>query len=127
MANTSKKATQRDPGIEQFEDEKEEKEGGVEPDPTTSEEMKKITAGQSLLTSRVISARASSTSARASTSALSRLDQVTDRRLSRSGVRSANGIVVSVLGTPFLRSILLTDGPLIRLPLALASGGNSPP
>src|SRR6516225_4968245 len=65
-------------------------------------------------TSRVISARASSTSAR------TRVDTWVVASLIRSPIDgsadlacgSANGIVVRVLGTPFLRSTLLTDGPL---------------
>src|SRR5260370_31080130 len=64
------------------------------------------------LTSRVISARASSTSAR------TRVDIWVVASLMRSPIDgsaalacgSANGIEVSVLGTPLLRSALLTDG-----------------
>ncbi|COX81644.1 Uncharacterised protein [Mycobacterium tuberculosis] len=91
--------------------------------------MKKTLPVSPFLTSRVISARASSTSARTS------VDICVVASLIRSPIDgsagpacgSANGIVVSVLGTPFLRSILLTDGPLDSIArLALASGGTPP-
>src|SRR5271163_944691 len=76
--------------------------------------MKKTLPVRPFLTSRVISERASSTSARTS------VDTCVVASLIRSPIDgspgpacgSANGIVVSVLGTPFLRSTLLTDGPL---------------
>src|ERR1700754_2842266 len=76
--------------------------------------MKKTLPVKPFLMSRTISARASSTSAR------TRVDAWVVASLISSPIDgspwlacgSANGIVVSVLGTPFLRSTLLTDGPL---------------
>ena len=66
------------------------------------------------LTSRVISARASSTSARTSVETCvvaSLIRSPIDGSAGRA-CGSVNGIVVRVLGTPFLPSALLTDGPL---------------
>src|SRR6185312_9862138 len=80
--------------------------------------MKNTLPVRPFLTSRVISARASSTSARTS------VDICVVASLIRSPIDgspdlacgSANGIVVKVLGTPFVGSALLTDGPLDLIP-----------
>src|ERR1700742_1184928 len=90
--------------------------------------MKKTLPVRPFLTSRVISARASSTSARTS------VDTWVVASLIRSPIDgsagpawgSASGIVVSVLGTPFLRSTLLTDGPLVSTARLLLGAVSSP-
>src|SRR6267154_3144391 len=80
--------------------------------------MKKTLPVRPFLTSRVISARASSTSARTSVD-ICAVAALTSSPIDGSADRacgSVNGMVVSVRGTPswrsvFFRSDLLTDGP----------------
>lgn len=76
-----------DPGIEQFGDEKEEKEGGVEPDHQRGDEEN--TAGQSLLDvpGDLGAGQLDLGSDQRRHLRCRVFDQVTDRRLSRSGVR----------------------------------------
>src|SRR5215211_3172219 len=80
--------------------------------------MKNTLSVNPRLTSRVISARASSTSARTSVDiwVVASLTRSPIDALAGSACGSTNGIDVIVLGTPFLRSPLATDGssPLAR-------------
>src|SRR5689334_9924298 len=85
--------------------------------------MKKTLPVKPFLTSRVISARASSTSARTSveTWVVASLIRSPIDGSADLACGSVNGIVVRVLGTPFLPSALLTDGPLSSSPGSLSS------
>src|ERR1700757_4268188 len=76
--------------------------------------MKKTLPVSPFFTSRVIAARASSTSARTRVDTWVVASLISSPIDGSAGLAcgSASGIVVRVLGTPFLRSALLTDGPL---------------
>src|SRR3984885_3351004 len=117
IPNTIRKAAQRQIQVSRSSARKKKKKN-VEKNNPTRAGMKKTLPVRPFLTSRVISARASSTSARTrvdicavASLTSSPIDGSTD-----SACGAVNGIVVRVRGTPslwsvFFRSDLLTDGP----------------
>src|SRR6201996_4814419 len=121
IPNTMRKDAQRQIQVSRSSERKKKKKN-EEKNNTTSASIKKTLPVRPFLTSRGISARASSTSARTSVDicAVASLTSSPIDGSADSACGSVNGMLVSVRGTPSLRSVfvrsdLLTDGPPERM------------